>query len=148
MRWQTEQIAASLGWPSRLFAGRFKRRQADTRQRLLESTEDVLRVDGADLPARWFREYMAHDPADDLRAIRCPVLAITGRNDVQVDPDDVARLRQLLDSAFSGATPEALTHILRRHPTRGFATYPAQLKHPVDPELLEQVCTWVARANY
>ena len=145
MRWQTERIAGSLGWPSRLFAGRFTRRQADTRQRLLESTEDVVRVDGADLPARWLREYMAHDPTDDLRAIRCPVLAITGRNDVQVDPDDVARLGQLLDGPFSGATPEALTHILRRHPDpRGLATYPAQLEHPVDPELLGQVGTWVA----
>ena len=80
MRWQTERIADSLGWPSRLFAGRFKRRQAATRRRLLESTEDLVRVDGADLPALWFREYMAHDPTDDLRAIRCPVLAITGHN--------------------------------------------------------------------
>ena len=145
MRWQTERIAGSLGWPSRLLAGRFKRRQADTRQRLLESTGDVVRVDGTDLPARWFREYMAYDPTEDLRAIRCPVLAITGRNDVQVDPDDVARLGELRDSSFSGATPEALSHILRRHPgPPGLATYPAQLEHPVDPELLGQVRTWVA----
>ena len=92
MRWQTDRIAGSLGWPSRLFGERFKRRQADTRQLLLESTEDIVRADGTDLPARWFREYMAYDPTDDLRTIRCPVLAVTGQNDVQVDPDDVARI--------------------------------------------------------
>ena len=86
MRWQTERIADSLGWPSRLFAGRFKRRQAATRRRLLESTEDIVRVDGADLPALWFREYMAHDPTDDLRAIPVPVLAITGRNNMPGRP--------------------------------------------------------------
>ncbi len=145
MRWQTDRIAGSLGWPSRLFGGRFKRRQADTRQLLLESSEDIVRADGTDLPARWFREYMAYDPTEDLRTIRCPVLAITGQNDVQVDPNDVARIGQLVASPFTGATPDALTHILRRHTgPPGLATYPAQLKHHADPELLEQVAAWIA----
>ena len=105
-----------------------------------------MRIGREELPARWFREYMAYDPKADLRAIRCPVLAITGRKDVQVDPDDVARIGELVGGAFSGHTPDELTHLLRRHPgPPGLATYPAQLERPVDPELLEQVALWTKR---
>src|SRR3712207_8124241 len=40
--------------------------------------------------ARWTREFMAHDPRDDLRRIAVPVLALTGEKDLQVDPGDLA----------------------------------------------------------
>ena len=143
MRWQSEQIAATLRWPSRLFAGRFVRGQEQVRHRLLGSTEDVERIRRTELPARWFREYMAYDPTADLRAIRCPVLAITGQKDVQVDPDDVERIGALVEGEFSGHTPEELTHLLRMHPgPPGLGTYRAQLKRPVDPDLLERVAIW------
>ena len=56
---------------------------------------------------------MAYDPARDLAAVRCPVLAITGANDIQVDPDDVARIGELVAAPFTGETPEGLTHLLR-----------------------------------
>ncbi len=61
---------------------------------------------------------MAYDPARDLSAIRCPILAVTGRSDVQVDPDDVERMRALVTAPFEGETPAELTHILRRHTGR------------------------------
>jgi uncharacterized protein len=145
MRWQSERIAASLRWPSRLFRGRFLRRQEHVRQLLVASTEETVRIGRTELPARWFREHMAYDPTTDLRAIRCPVLAITGRKDVQVDPDDVARIGEQVGAGFSGETPETVTHLLRRHPgPPGLAAYRAQLKQPVDPELLERVAAWTS----
>ena len=145
MRWQSERIAASLRGPSRLFARRFLRRQQRDRQLLLRSAEDTVRVGKSELPARWFREYMAYDPKIDLPSIRCPVLAITGRSDIQVDPDDVARIGEIVAAPFSGHTPDGLTHALRRHPgPPNLAAYGAQLRHPVDAELLEQVAAWTA----
>ena len=39
-----------------------ERRQAADRARLLASTGATLHVRGQDLPAHWFREYMAYDP--------------------------------------------------------------------------------------
>ncbi len=143
MRWQSDRIAASLRGPSRLFARRFLRRQERIRQRLLASTDDVVRVGRSSQPARWLREYMAYDPTADLRAIRCPVLAITGEKDVQVDPGDVARIGELIEADYSGFVPEELTHLLRRDSgPPGLATYGAQLERPVDPELLERVAEW------
>jgi hypothetical protein len=49
-------------------------------------------------------------------SIRCPVLAVTGRKDIQVDPDDVAHIGGLVSGPFTGETPAELTHLLRVHP--------------------------------
>ena len=83
---------------------------------------------------------MAYDPKADLPAIRCPVLAITGRSDIQVDPDDVARLGELVGAEFSGHTPEGLSHVLRRHP----GPPSCATEQPVDPAVLDCVALWIA----
>lgn len=148
MRRQSERIAGTLRGPARLCSRRFLRRQQRDRRRLLASTGDTARIGRSDAPARWFREYMAYDPSADLRAIRCPVLAVTGREDVQVDPGDIERIGQLVTVPFAGHTPAGLTHVLRCHPgPAGLASYPAQLEEPVDAELLELVAAWT-RARF
>jgi pimeloyl-ACP methyl ester carboxylesterase len=144
MRWQSERIAASLRGLQRLGARRFLRRQAEVRQAVLESDGDIVDVAGG-LPASWLREYMTYDPALDLPAIRCPVLAVTGRKDLQVDPVDVERIGAQVRTRFTGVTPENITHVLRTHPARpSLSSYQAQLRRPVDAELLERVARWVA----
>jgi hypothetical protein len=148
MRDQSERIAASLRGLTRLVAGTMVRRQERARRRLRESTEDVVRIDGKRLPARWLREFMAYDPAADLPEVRCPVLAITGAKDLQVEPGDVARIGALVGGPFEGEVPEDLTHLLRRHPgPPSLSTYRAQLRGPVDAWLLERVSAWTARAT-
>jgi uncharacterized protein len=143
MRQQSERIASARRGLGRLFAPLLVRWQARIRRKLSASDGDVARVAGANLPARWFREFMAYDPADDLSRVRCPVLAITGRNDIQVDPDDVARMCELVSAPFEGHTPDDLTHLLREHPgLPSLGTYPEQLKKPVDAGLVEQVAAW------
>lgn len=145
MERQSSQIASTMRGPARLLSGWFLRKQARVRRRLLASTGETARIGRSDLPARWFREYMPYDPAADLARIECPVLAITGARDVQVEPEDVARIGQLVRGDFTGATPEGLTHVLRTEEgATGLAGYAGQLKRPVDPDLVEQVVTWVA----
>jgi pimeloyl-ACP methyl ester carboxylesterase len=143
MRVQSDRIAASFRGLQRLMAGRFLRRQEDVRNALLTG-DDVRDVEGG-LPSRWLQEYMAYEPKLDLQAIRCPVLAITGRKDLQVKADDVERIGGLVRTPFTGQTPENLTHVLRvddRPPS--LSRYPAQLRRPVDANLLETVAVWVA----
>jgi hypothetical protein len=144
MRVQSDRIAASLRGLQRLGAKRFLRRQAEIRDALLASDGDVLDLEGG-LPAKWFREYMAYDPADDLRAITSPVLAITGSKDLQVDPDDVERIGLLVSGPFTGSTPADLTHLLRAQDGRPtLSAYGSLLRRPVDGYLLETVSAWVA----
>jgi dienelactone hydrolase len=144
MEWQSARIAATLPRALRPLGPLFMRMQARGRRRLRASTADIIRVNLSRSPARWMREYMAYDPAADLPAIRCPVLAVTGCKDVQVDAVDIDRMRELVDAPFTGHTPADLTHVL--HTTSGppgLAGYRAQLRKPPDPALMERVATWI-----
>ena len=144
MRWQSERIAGSSRGLARLRRGSFLRNQERVRSLLLASTGDTVSIDGVEMPARWFREVMAYEPVRDLQAIRCPVLAIVGRNDVQVDADDVERMRALVASPFEGEAPTDLTHLLRRHARPGLGAYAKQMKEPVDRWVLERVASWIS----
>jgi uncharacterized protein len=144
MQQQSERIAATmrglLWWRPR----RFVSNQERHRRLLLESRNDVVTIAGQELPARWFREYMQYDPSADLASIACPVLAITGRSDVQVDPGDVARIGRAVRREFSGDTPEFLTHLLRKDVgPPGLHRYPAQMRKPVDTGLLNIISAWL-----
>ena len=143
MAWQSRRIAATLPVPWRWFRRIVERRQAADRARLLASTGATLHVRGQDLPARWFREYMAYDPASDLVIIDRPVLAVTGAKDIQVDAADVAAIGRMVTGPFDGETPDDLTHVLRRDPRPpGLQRYAEQLNRPVDADLVERVATW------
>ncbi len=145
MRDQTERIVATLRGLQRLGARRLRRRQAEAREQLLSSSEDVVRIQGQDQPALWLREFMRYEPALDLPRIACPVLAMTGTDDIQADPGEVERMRDLVTAPFTGATPARLSHLLRvSSGPPGLAGYPEQLERPVDEALLDLVGDWAA----
>jgi len=145
MDWQTERMASSLPGPDWLLPAYFRRRTLKDRAALLESRRHAIRPRPGALPAGWVQDFAAHDPSDDLGRIDCPVLAITGLKDLQVDPNDVARMATMVRGPFAGATPADLTHLLRHESGRGgLRSYTRQVRRPVDPELLERVTTWLA----
>jgi hypothetical protein len=143
MQHQSERIAATMSWWQR--PRRFLRNQERDRRLLLESREEIVTIDGQELPARWFREYMQYDPSDDLGTITCPVLAISGASDVQVDPGDVDRIGRAVRGEFTGQKPEHLTHLLRTDVgPPGLRGYPAQMRKPMDTGLLNMISAWLA----
>jgi uncharacterized protein len=145
MERQSDRIAESFSGVSRLFSRPFLWNQRRTRRRLLASTGVVVRIGPQKMPARWFREFMAFDPSADLTRIECPVLAITGEKDLQVEPEDVAEIGRLVGGPFMGSTPANLTHVLRTDkgpPSLG--GYRAQLERPIEATLVEQVAAWSA----
>ncbi len=148
LEWQAAQLAPSLPRPvralMRLLRQDLVRTQSKRLDRLAGSEDDVLRLQGVKVNARWFREFMAHDPATSLRAAAVPVLAITGGKDVQVDPADVGRMGELVSEPFDGHVVEGVSHLLRHDPTdKGVRAYKAQMRQPVDAGLLGLVSTWV-----
>jgi pimeloyl-ACP methyl ester carboxylesterase len=151
LRWQARNIAGDLPRPVRLVLRLLRtdllRHQAKTLAKIRRTTTDVARVGGARINARWHREFLAHDPRPDLAAIRVPVLAVTGDKDVQVDPDDLAVIADLVPGPVEIRRIPDLTHLLRHEPgpasVRG---YRRQLRRPVHPELVGAVAIWVAAA--
>ncbi len=139
--WQSEQITRSMPAPLRaLLLGRQRRRV----RRLIASTGDTTGPFFARANARWHREFLAHDPTRSLQQIAIPVLAVTGEKDIQVDPDDVARIGRLVTGPFTGSNPADLTHLLRTdHGRASIWTYKRQAKRPVDPDLLALTAQWI-----
>ena len=149
LRWQAQQVSTSLPAPARLIL-KLLRKDVSTMQdkrltQLKESTGDVVRIQLVKVNAKWFREFLAHDPTAALQRIQTPVLAITGEKDIQVDPADIGRMEDLVAGRFTGTVMPDLTHLLRTTPGEDatLRTYKKQAKRPVDPGLLEGVGRWV-----
>ena len=152
LRWQAAQIGPTL--PRfvrgllRLLRTDLEKRVAANHRRIKATTTDVARVDGARVNARWLREFMAHDPREDLRRLAVPVLAITGAKDVQSRPDDLTAVADLVAGPVETSRMPDLTHTLRRQP--GPATlrsYREELRRPVDADVLATVSRWSVRVT-
>jgi uncharacterized protein len=147
LRWQARQIGPTLPAPVRfllrLFRTDLEQKVAANHVRIKATTTDVARIGGAKLNARWHREFMAHDPRDDLRRIPVPVLALTGGKDLQVDPVDLDLIAATVPGGAVTAQPPDVTHTLRSQPgAPSLNAYRKELRGPVNPEVLRTVVTW------
>jgi pimeloyl-ACP methyl ester carboxylesterase len=150
LAWQTEMIAARL--PSlartvvRVTRTDVVRSQRRRVARLKASRADVVRIQGMRINARWMRDFLAYDPRPVLARITVPVLAITGGQDVQVPPADVAAIAHLVRGPFEGHVVGDLSHLLRPDPeSAGPRDYRRAVRQPVSAEYLELVTGWVTR---
>lgn len=99
------------------------------------------------LSTPWFRSFLLHDPAEDLRNLRTPILALLGGKDLQVPADEnAAVIRAALEE---GGNPDAtvevlegLNHLFQRAGTGAPAEY-AQIEETIAPSALERVSSWI-----
>ena len=73
-----------------------------------------------------------------------PVLAITGGKDIQVDPDDVARMGDAVPTAFTGRVIPDVSHLLRPEPgPPSVKTYKKQSRQPIDQRVTDVLVDWL-----
>lgn len=148
--WQIDKLAPALPAVAkaifRLTGSDFKRSQHKRLDRLRASSSDVIRMQGIRVNARWFREFLAFDPAAYLPDVTARVLAITGGHDMQVPPEDVDAIGRLVRGPFEGHVAGDLSHLLRPDPGwAGPRGYRRAVRQPVSPEVLALVTGWVAK---
>lgn len=149
LRWQARQLAEGLPrpvkWLLKVLRQDVARTQAKRLARIEASTEDVIRIQGVRLNARWFREFMAYDPAESLAKAAVPILAVTGAKDIQVDPGDVARMAELVPTPFTGEVVDDVTHLFRSEEgAPSIRSYKKQVRRPVDPAVLGLLTDWIS----
>lgn len=149
LHWQARQVAPTLPKPVKLLMKVLRqdleRTQAKRLDRIEASTDDVVRIQLVKLNAKWFREFMAFEPADVLRRAVVPVLAITGGKDLQVDPDDVGVMERLVDSPFTGHVVDDVTHLLRTESgPASVRSYKKQASQPIDQRVVALLQEWIA----
>jgi hypothetical protein len=149
INWQIAEIAPALPAAARLIirlTGQdFTRTQEKRLALLRSSTSDVIRVGGVRANARWWREFLGHDPVPDYAKLTVPVLAVTGGHDMQVPPGDATAIGRLVQGPFEGRVVGDLSHLLRPDPDRkGPAGYRRAVRQPVSAEVLTLVTAWVS----
>jgi uncharacterized protein len=148
--WQGRQIAPTITGLNKAVLGILHidplKLQQKNINRLKATTRDVVRIQLQRTNAKWVREFLAYDPAPDLANVHAPVLAITGANDIQVDPDDLHRMAELIPADFESHVVPVVTHLLRADPDHGgLRDYRRQAKQPIDARVVGYVADWLER---
>ena len=97
----------------------------------------------------WFRQYLDLNPAPLLEQIKCPVLALNGDRDLQVDADQtVPVLRQAYEKSgnkdFTVMEIEGVNHLFQKAQSGSPALYGA-IEETIAPEVLNAITAWLAR---
>ena len=121
------------------------RADADATAQLDAAVADGLRR----LSAPWFRFFIGHDPAADLARVRCPVLALVGEKDVQVDPAiNLPAIRQALATGGNAdATVEelpGLNHLFQTCTTGAVSEYD-RIEETIAPVGIATVRDWLVK---
>lgn len=151
LKWQAEQILKTLkgfnAWLIRLFRIDVAKTQRKQIEKIKSSSKDWYRVQlFAKMNAKWMREFLVYNPADDLPKIKIPILAITGLKDIQVDPDDLEKMAKIVKTDFEYHKIPNVTHILREEKgLPSISTYKQQTIRPMDSRILSIVLEWLKK---
>ena len=97
----------------------------------------------------WFREFLDFDPEPVFAQLKCPVLALNGDRDLQVDADDtVPLLRNAYEKSgnkdFTVAQISGVNHLFQHAPSGSPALYGA-IEETIAPEVLKAIEHWLAQ---
>lgn len=155
----SEQVAAAIGDGNRAMTGVLlaesdptKREAAVTKAlrhlfelQSIEPNKQNIRAQLNFINTAWFRYFLAYDPAASLRKVTCPVLAINGTLDLQVDAEqNLPAIRKAL-ARNRGVTIKrlrGLNHLFQRAQTGSVDEY-ATIEHTFDVHALKLVTQWV-----
>ncbi len=125
-----------------------RKRNAKALHKILESTEPSIKIGPSKVNAKWYREHYAFSVLDYFSQVKCPVLAITGDRDVQVDPEHVHIITKLVQGPAEGHIVPKMNHILCHY--EGTHTmyklmkeYQKLIGSPLHPELKFLLESWL-----
>lgn len=120
---------------------------SDAERAQLGDQKAVLEQQVKLLQSPWFRYFLTYDPRPTLAKVKCPVLALNGEKDLQVDPQQ--NLPVLKEAFATSGNREVaiqelkgLNHLFQTCETGSLAEY-GQLTETFAPSVLELIGDWV-----
>ena len=97
----------------------------------------------------WYLHFMRYDPAEDLKELKCPVLALNGEKDIQVDAtmNLPAIQEKITGNGNKNVTIKAypnLNHLFQTCEKGTLAEY-GQLEETISPEVLKDIMEWIKK---
>lgn len=93
------------------------------------------------LVSPWYRAFLRYDPADDVRKVKIPWLALNGSKDTQVLPANLQTFKELNPSVTTVELPD-LNHLFQRSVT-GLPDEYARLSDDFAPSALAAILDWL-----
>lgn len=95
----------------------------------------------------WLNYFIDYDPSDNIRHTKCPVLAVNGSKDIQVDAEiNLGALRRLLPKNKKNCIKayDGLNHLFQ-HCTTGMPDEYAAIEETFSEEVLKDIVEWVMK---
>ena len=97
----------------------------------------------------WSRYFISYDPGKDIAKTHCPVMAINGSKDMQIDAKtNLEAIQTLLPANTQNLIKEypGLNHLFQHSETGNPAEY-ANIEETIAPEVLEDVANWINQTS-
>ena len=99
----------------------------------------------------WFRFFLTYEPATILQRVKCPVLALNGEKDVQVDPRlnlpaIQAALKKGGNTHFRTVEFPAMNHLFQSCTTGGLSEY-QMIEETISLTVLETITDWITEVT-
>lgn len=97
----------------------------------------------------WYLHFMRYDPTADLKKIKCPILALNGERDIQVDAMiNLTAIRQWVsgngNKKVTIKTYPQLNHLFQTCEKGTLAEY-RELEETINPEVLKDMTEWILK---
>lgn len=110
------------------------RTNSDPKQRLRQAT---------DMTKPWYRQFIRLNPIGYLQQIQCPVLALNGSWDIQVDADpNLEAIEKNVKNARTVKLP-GLNHLFQESPSRGKSFDYASISQTFSPKALDAITDYL-----
>ena len=100
---------------------------------------------GNDSNGKWYKYFLALDPSDAISKITCPVMAVNGTKDFQVDcQENLGNIRKRLPESPKNLIKsyEGLNHLFQNCNT-GYPTEYATMKEDIAEQVLSDISNWI-----
>ncbi len=121
----------------------------DEEKARISDFEALFEVESAELLEPWMIYFLRFDPAKFLTKVKCPVLALNGEKDLQVEPkSNLAGIRSALEKGgnknFVVKELPGLNHLFQTCKTGALSEY-RTIEETFSPVALEQVSSWILK---
>lgn len=108
---------------------------------------DILKTYDGMFSSGWLRFFISYDPATALSKVKCPVLAVTGGKDMQVNAaENLGRIKEVLTKSgnkdFEVKTIPGLNHLFQTANTGDVSEYD-QITETMSPVAMNIICSWI-----
>jgi hypothetical protein len=95
----------------------------------------------------WLRFFITYDPATELSKVKCPVLAVNGEKDTQVNAaENLSAIKEILTKSgnkdFEIKAIPGLNHLLQTAKTGDVSEY-EQIPETMSPVAMNIICSWI-----